>query len=101
MVGKALQLGFYWSTTTSDMAQIMRSCKGCQCFMRQIHALAQELQTILVIWPFAVWGLDLLGSFKKVPEGLTHLLVTIDKFTKWIKARPLAKISSMQALSSV
>jgi hypothetical protein len=44
-----------------------------------------------------MWGLDLLGPFKKAPGGLTHLLVMIDKFTKWIEARPLAKIDSKQA----
>jgi hypothetical protein len=38
-----------------------------------------------------------LGHFKKAPWGLTHLLVTINKFTKWIEARPLAKIDSKQA----
>jgi hypothetical protein len=63
--------------------------------MRQIDILAQELQTIHIRWSFVVWGLDLLGPFKKVLGGLTHLLVTIDKFSKWIKARPLVKIGSM------
>jgi hypothetical protein len=40
-----------------------------------------------------------LGPLKKVPGGLTHLLVTVDKFTKWIEARPLAKIGSKQVVS--
>jgi hypothetical protein len=62
---------------------------------------SQELQTIPVTWLFAVWGLDLLGSFKKAHRGLTHLLVAIDKFTKWIEARPLAKIGSKQVVSFV
>jgi hypothetical protein len=44
-----------------------------------------------------VWGLDLLGPFKKAPRGLTHLLITVDKFTKLIKVKPLAKIGSKQA----
>jgi hypothetical protein len=48
-----------------------------------------------------VWGLDLLGPFKKVPGGLSHLLVMIDKFSKWIEARPLAKTDSKQAVSFV
>jgi hypothetical protein len=48
-----------------------------------------------------VWGLDLLGPFKKVLERLTHLLVSIDKFTKWIEARPLVKISSKQAVNFI
>jgi hypothetical protein len=50
---------------------------------------------------FAMWGLDLLRPFKKAPGGRTHLLVTVDKFTKWIEARPMAKIGSMQAVSFV
>jgi hypothetical protein len=30
--------------------------------------------------------------------GCTHLLIAIDKFSKWIKAWPLAKIRSEQAV---
>jgi hypothetical protein len=52
-------------------------------------------------WSFAMWGLVLLGPFKKTPGGLTHLLVVIDKFTKWIEARPLAKINSKQMVSFI
>jgi hypothetical protein len=48
-----------------------------------------------------MWGLDLLGPFKKALGGFTHLLIVIDKFTKWIEARPLAKIISKQAVSFV
>jgi hypothetical protein len=46
-----------------------------------------------------VWGLDLLRAFKKALRGLTDLLVTVDKFTKWIEARPLAKIGSKQVVN--
>jgi hypothetical protein len=40
-------------------------------------------------------------ALKKVLGGLTHQLVTIDKFTKWIEARPLANIISNQVVSFV
>ena len=53
---------------------------------------------IPITWPFTVWGLDLVGPLKKAPEGFTHLLVTIDKFTKWIEARPISTIKSEQAV---
>jgi hypothetical protein len=43
---------------------------------------AKALQTIPITWPFAIWGLDLVGPFKKVPGGYTHLIVAVDKFTK-------------------
>jgi hypothetical protein len=48
-----------------------------------------------------VWGLDLLGPFKKALGGLTHLLAAVDKFTKWIEANPLAKIGSKQAVDFI
>ena len=43
-------------------------------------------------------GLDLVGPLKKAPGGYTHLLVTIDKFTKWIEARPISMIKSEKAM---
>ena len=53
---------------------------------------------IPITWPFMVLGLDLVGPLKKAPGGFTHLLVTIDKFTKWIEARPISMIKSEQAV---
>jgi len=43
-------------------------------------------------------GLDLVGPLKRVPEGYTHLLGIVDKFTKWIEARPISTIKSEQAV---
>ena len=45
-----------------------------------------------------VWGLDLVGPLKKVPGGYTHLLITIDNFTKWIEAQPISAIKSELAV---
>ena len=53
---------------------------------------------IPITWPFVVWGLDLVGPLKRAPEGYTHLLVTIDKFIKWIEAEPISMIKSEQAV---
>jgi hypothetical protein len=46
------------------------------------HLLAQALQAISITWPFAVWGLDLVGPLQKAPGGFSHLLVAINKFSK-------------------
>jgi hypothetical protein len=51
--------------------------------------------------PFAVWRLDLLGPFMKAPGGFTHLLITVNKFTKWVEEKPLAKIGSKQAIGFI
>jgi hypothetical protein len=44
-----------------------------------------------ITWSFAVWGLDMVGQFKRAPGGRTHLLVAVDKFTNWIEAKPITK----------
>ena len=58
---------------------------------------AQELKTIPITWPFAVWGLDMVGPFKAAPGGYTHLLVAVDKFTKWVEAKPIKKLDGATA----
>nr|ABA97835.1 retrotransposon protein, putative, Ty3-gypsy subclass [Oryza sativa Japonica Group] len=95
--GKAYRQGFFWPTAVSDADKIVRTCEGCQFFARQTHLPAQELQTIPLSWPFAVWGLDMVGPFKKAVGGYTHLFVAIDKFSKWIEAKPVITITADKA----
>jgi transposase InsO family protein len=45
-----------------------------------------------------MWGLDLVGPLQRAPGGYTHLLIAVDKFSKWIEARPISKIKSEQAV---
>src|SRR6187455_199504 len=99
LVGNAFRQGFYWPTVVADATRIVRTCEGCQFYAKQTHMPAQALQTIPITWPFAVWGLDLVGPLQKAPGGYTHLLVAIDKFSKWIEVRPLNSIRSEQAVA--
>jgi transposase InsO family protein len=39
----------------------------------------------------------LAGPLKRTTGGFTHLLVVVDKFSKWIEARPITNIRSEQA----
>jgi hypothetical protein len=82
-----------------DATRIVRTCQGCQFYARQTHLPAQALRTIPITWSFAVLGVDLVGPLQKAPVGFTHLLVAIDKFSKWIEVRPLNSIRSDQAVA--
>jgi ribonuclease HI/transposase InsO family protein len=99
LVENAFRQGFYWPTAVADATRIVRSCRGCQFYARQTHLPTQALQTIHITWSFAVWGLDLVGPLQKAPGGFTHLLIAIDKFSKWIEVRPLTSIRSEQAVA--
>ncbi|KAK1670099.1 hypothetical protein QYE76_058258 [Lolium multiflorum] len=81
-----------------DAEELVKKCDGCQRSPSKGHA-GFCLETIPITWPFAVWGLDMVGPFKTARGGMTHLLVMIDKFTKWIEAKPIKKLDGSTAVT--
>jgi hypothetical protein len=65
LTAKAYRSGFYWPSALWDAAEMVKRCEVCQFHAKKIHQLTQELQTIPLTWPFAVWGLDILGPFPR------------------------------------
>jgi hypothetical protein len=99
LVGNAFRQGFYWPTAVADANEVVRTCEGCQFYARKTNLPAHALQTIPVTWPFAVWGLDIVGPLRKAPGGYTHLLVAIDKFSKWVEMRPITNLRAEKAVT--
>jgi transposase InsO family protein len=99
LVGNALRQGFYWPNAVADASEIVCTYEGCQFYARKTNLPAHALQTIPVTWPFAVWGLDIIGPMRKAPGGYTHLLVAIDKFSKWVEVRPITNLRAEQAMT--
>jgi ribonuclease HI/transposase InsO family protein len=99
LVGNAFRQGFYWPTAVADASEIVRTCEGCQFYARKTSLPVHVLQTIPVTWPFAVWGLDIVGPLRKALGGYTHLLVAIDKFSKWVEVRPITNQKAEQAMT--
>jgi hypothetical protein len=67
LVGNAFRQDFYSPTTVADASEIVRTCEGCQFYARKSNLPAHVLQTIAITWPFAVWGLDIVGPLRKAP----------------------------------
>ena len=44
-------------------------------------------------WPFAEWGLDIIGPFLITIKQQKFLVVGIDYFTKWVEAKALVTIT--------
>jgi hypothetical protein len=87
LVSKAFRRAFYWPTALGDAEELVRRCQGCQYFAKQQHIPTYKLVTIPPTWPFACWGLDMIGPLPTAPGGFNRVLVAIDKFTKWIKVK--------------
>ena len=51
------------------------------------------MTTITSPWPFAQWGIDIVGPLRISKGQVKFLLVAIDYFTKWVEAEALATIT--------
>jgi hypothetical protein len=76
-----------------DAKVYVKICKKCQKFSPMIRTLAEDLVPLTSPWPFAQWGMDIVGPLHKATGNRKFLLVATDYFTKWIEAEPLAKIT--------
>nr|XP_023895718.1 uncharacterized protein LOC112007578 [Quercus suber] len=53
---------------------------------------AGQLNPISRPWPFAQWGLDILGPFPRATGNRWFVIVAVDYFTKWAEAEALTNI---------
>ncbi|KAM1672534.1 hypothetical protein ACFX1Q_040824 [Malus domestica] len=63
---KAFLQGYYWPTLHQDAIRISRSYDKCQRYATIPHSLPEPLTPMISLWPFAQWGLDLIGP---MPAG--------------------------------
>jgi hypothetical protein len=54
---------------------------------------ANPLRSIDISWPFAIWGIDIVGILPSALGGFRFLFVTIDTFIKWIEAMLVVNIT--------
>ena len=67
------------------MQTLPRVCRCATTPLDNLHSMSSH-------WPFTMWGMDILGKLPKVPRAVKYLLVAIEYFTKYIKARPCWEI---------
>ncbi|CAJ2665934.1 unnamed protein product [Trifolium pratense] len=95
---KSLRAGYYWPTMQQDAKDHVKKCDKCQRHGDMHLAPPQELKSLSSPWPFAWWGMDLLGPFTKGLYQNRYLIVAVDYFTKWVEAEPLSDITSLRIL---
>ena len=101
LVHKLTRAGYYWPTMLKDAQAYVKACDKCQRFSNFIRQPSEELTPITAPWPFAQWGLDIMGPFSTAVRQLKFLVVGIDYFTKWVEAEALATIMEKNIRSFV
>ena len=84
--------GYYWPTMKSDAADYVKKCDPCQRMSPIMKSSVQDLVSISSPWPFAQWGIDIVGPLPAAPAQKKLLLVATDYFSKWIEADAFASI---------
>ena len=93
LIHKVVCAGYYWPTVQADAKAYVKVCDQCQRFSNVPRQPSKYFTPMMALWPFAQWGLDILGPFPVGTRQMKFLVVSIDYFTKWVEAEPLANIT--------
>ena len=85
---KILRYGYFWPDINRDAASNARKCDRCQRFAKIPRAPSTEITQMVNLWPFAIWGIDLIGPLPTAKSGTRYAIVAVDYFTKWAELDP-------------
>ena len=75
-------------TMMGDYIKFVRKCHKCQIHRDASHLPPIKLHFISSPWPFSAWELNIIGEIHPTAlNGNKFILVAVDYFTKWIKAK--------------
>ncbi|XP_020410598.1 uncharacterized protein LOC109946620 [Prunus persica] len=91
---KAIRQGYFWPPLHTDAQAFTQKCDKCQRFANIPQLPAEPLTAMISPWPFAQWGLDLIGPMPEGKGQVKYAVVAVDYFTKWAEAEALATITA-------
>ncbi|CAL9000957.1 unnamed protein product [Prunus brigantina] len=91
---KAIRQGYFWPSLHTDAQAFTQKCDKCQRFASIPQLPAEPLTAMVSPWPFAQWGLDLIGPMPEGKGQVKYAVVAVDYFTKWAEAEALATITA-------
>ncbi|XP_049381359.1 uncharacterized protein LOC125845913 [Solanum stenotomum] len=83
---KILRAGYFRMTMETDCIRFVRKCHQCQIHGDLIRVPQNELNVTSSPWPFAAWGMDVIGPIEPATSNRHRfILVAISYFTKRIE----------------
>jgi hypothetical protein len=94
LLEKTFRQGFYWSKVASDTTKFVQRCDNFQKCERDLKQPLSLTQLIQPTWPLQRSGMDIIGLMSSAQGNLKYVVEAVEYFSKWIKAKDLATISS-------
>ena len=101
LVRKIMRTGYFWPTMQQDAVDFVRKCDSCQRYRNVQRIPGEKMTTIFSPWPFAQWGIDIMGPLPQGKRQVKFLLVAINYFIKWVEAEALAIITEAKVQNFV
>ncbi|GKC00272.1 reverse transcriptase domain-containing protein [Tanacetum coccineum] len=83
IVRKAMRQGYYWPTMHADAKTEVAKCDSCQIHSPIPRLPKTFMTSIMALWPFCQWGMDILGLLTPARGGAKFVIVVIDLFTSF------------------
>ncbi|XP_071709113.1 uncharacterized protein [Rutidosis leptorrhynchoides] len=93
IVSRIKRMGYFWPPMYRDTYDLIVNCEACQIHAPVNRSPRRNMIPIHPAWLFCKWGIDVVGPFPRGVRNVKFLVVTIDYFTKWVKAKPLSTIT--------
>ncbi|XP_008222401.1 PREDICTED: uncharacterized protein LOC103322272 [Prunus mume] len=91
---KAIRQGYFWPSLHINAQAFTQKCDKCQRFANIPKLPAEPLTAMVSRWPFAQWGLDLIGPMPEGKGQVKYAVMAVNYFTKWVEAGALATITA-------
>lgn len=85
---------YFWPGMFRDIARYVRECPGCLANNPEQRPPAGLMHATNISEPWDMVSTDLMGPFPRSREGHIMLIVTQDRFTKWIELEPVRKATA-------
>jgi len=96
----AIRRHYYWESMAADVYDWVASCASCAR-----NRIAPRRRTVMLKLfpatdPFASLSMDLLGPLTETKTGNVFLMIIVDRFSKLVRAVPLAGITATDVSSA-
>jgi hypothetical protein len=85
---KILCIGYFWPSFFNECIIAIQKCHAYQTYNQKIWSHPTPLHPVVLVGPFAKWGIDFMTCNPHSAGGHGYIIVVVDYFMKWAEAMP-------------